>query len=110
MIFVGPLNMLHQCSLVFARNLNHNNWKTIFKFSLTAGAVVSLIFTVFAFTEVGDFVLIELISVSPVIASIVKKVTAALALTFGEAAELLTTSLFIVKNNVLEKIYAENNN
>jgi hypothetical protein len=35
-------------------------------------------------------------------------IIAALALTAGEAADALTISFFIIKNNVLEKIYAEN--
>ncbi|TDO93922.1 Na+-driven multidrug efflux pump [Halanaerobium saccharolyticum] len=166
MIFVGPLDQLHQCSLVYARELNQNNWQKILKFSLAAGTIVSLILAVLAFTEVGDFVLIRLISVSPAIAAIVKKVIfafilfpiirafretfwgvmmqrqttniiaaakivglifvvlvflilaltmelnaaiiAALALTAGEAADALTISFFIIKNKVLEKIYADN--
>jgi len=166
MIFVGPLDMLHQCSLVYARELNHKNWERILKFSLAAGTIVSSILAVLAFTEVGDFILIKLISVSPAIAAIVKKVIiafilfpiirafretfwgvmmqrqttniiaaakivglvfvvlvflilaltvelnaaiiAALALTAGEAADALTISFFIIRNNVLEKIYADN--
>lgn len=166
MIFVGPLDQLHQCSLVYARELNHKNWQRILKFSLAAGTIVSTILAVIAFTEVGDFVLIKLISVSPAITSIVKKVIiafilfpiirafretfwgvmmqrqttniiaaakivglvfvvlvflilaltmeinaaiiAALALTAGEAADALTISIFIIKNNILEKIYADN--
>ncbi|RAK06878.1 Na+-driven multidrug efflux pump [Halanaerobium saccharolyticum] len=167
MIFVGPLDQLHQCSLVYARELNHNNWQKILKFSLAAGAIVSSILAVLAFTKVGDFVLIRLISVSPAIAAIVKKVIfafilfpiirafretfwgvmmqrqttniiaaakivglvfvvlvflilaitieinaaiiAAIALTAGEAADALTISFFIIKNKILEKIYADNN-
>jgi Na+-driven multidrug efflux pump len=166
MIFVGPLDQLHQCSLVYAQELNQNNWQKILKFSLTAGVIVSSILAVLAFTEVGDFVLIRLIFVSPAIAAIVKKVIfafilfpiirafretfwgvmmqrqttniiaaakivglifvvlvffilaltmelnaaliAALALTAGEAADALTISFFIIKNKVLEKIYADN--
>ena len=166
MIFVGPLNMLHQCSLVYARELNHNNWQRILKFSLAAGTIVSLILAALAFTKIGDFVLIRLISVSPAIAAIVKKVIfafilfpiirafretfwgvmmqrqttniiaaakivglvfvvlvfltialtmeinaaiiAALALTAGEAADALTISFFIIRNKVLDKIYADN--
>lgn len=74
LIFIGPLKMLHQCSLVYARQLNKNNLKKILKFSLSAGIIVSLIFAVIAFTKVGDFILIKLISVSPTVSSIVKKV------------------------------------
>jgi Na+-driven multidrug efflux pump len=166
MIFVGPLDMLHQCSLVYARELNNDNWQRILKFSLAVGMTVSIILAFLAFTGLGDFVLIKLISVSPAIAAVVRKVIsafvffpiirafretfwgvmmqrqttniiaaakivglvfvvlvflilaltmelnaaiiAALALTAGEAADALTISFFIIKNNVLEKIYAEN--
>jgi len=166
MIFVGPLDQLHQCSLVYARELNSRNWQRIIMFSLAVGGIVSFILAALAFTKIGDFILIELISVSPEINSIVKKVIfafilfpiirafretfwgvmmqrqttniiaaakivglifvvasflllaltmeinaaiiAALALTAGEAADALTISFFIIKNNVLEKIYADN--
>ena len=167
MIFVGPLDQLHQCSLVYARELNHKNWQRVLRFSLAVGTIVSFILAILAFTQLGDFILIKLISVSPAIAAVVKKVIfafilfpiirafretfwgimmqrqttniiavakivglvfvvlvflilaltleinaaiiAALALTAGEAADALTISLFIIKNNVLEKIYADNN-
>ncbi|PUU95272.1 MAG: hypothetical protein CI947_284 [Halanaerobium sp.] len=167
MIFVGPLDQLHQCSLVYARELNNHNWQRILKFSLATGTIVSFILAILAFTPIGDFVLIKLISVSPAITSIVKKVIvafilfpiirafretfwgvmmqrqttniiavakivglvfvilvflilaltveinaaiiAAIALTAGEAADALTISFFIIKNNILEKIYADNN-
>lgn len=166
MIFVGPLDQLHQCSLVYARELNNHNWQRILKFSLAAGTMVSFILAVLAFTQIGDFVLIKLISVSPAISSIVKKVIvafilfpiirafretfwgvmmqrqttniiaaakivglvfvvivflilaltvdinaaiiAAIALTAGEAADALTISFFIIRNNILDKIYADN--
>jgi len=166
MIFVGPLDMLHQCSLVYARELNHKNWQRILKFSLAAGTIVSFILAVLALTQIGDWVLIRLISVSPAISTIVKKVIlafilfpiirafretfwgvmmqrqttniiavakvvglifvvsvflllaltteinaaiiAALALTAGEAADALTISFFIIGNNILDKIYADN--
>ncbi len=74
MIFVGPLDMLHQSSLVFAGDLNKLNWKKILRFSLGAGLSVSIIITLIALTPLGDFILLNLISVSPVIAEIVKKV------------------------------------
>jgi Na+-driven multidrug efflux pump len=74
MIFVGPLDMLHQCSLVYAAELNQNNWQRILKFSLGIGSIVSIILAGLSFTQIGDFVLIKLISVTPTIALLVKKV------------------------------------
>lgn len=166
LIFVGPLKQLHQCSLVYARNLNKENWQKILRFSLASGTAVSLILISLALTELGDFVLIRLISVSPEITEIVQKVIfafvlfpvikafresfwgvmmqrqttniiaagkivglifvilvflimaltlevnsaiiAALSLTAGEAADALTISFFIKKNNILAEVYKEN--
>lgn len=166
LIFVGPLKQLHQCSLVYAGELNRKNWQRILKFSLAAGTTVSLILISLVFTKLGDFVLIRLISVSPEITEIVKKVIfafilfpvikafresfwgimmqrqttniiaagkivglvfvilvflilavtleinaaiiAALSLTAGEAADALTISFFINKNNILAEVYKEN--
>jgi Na+-driven multidrug efflux pump len=166
LIFVGPLDMLHQCSLVYAHELNHRNWSKIKNFALTAGIIVSLILVILAFTQIGDFILLNIISVSPTIAELVQKVIAAfilfpiirayretfwgvlmqrqttniiaaakivglifvifvflilavaleintaiiaaLALTAGEAADALTISYFIKRNNTLNEIYADN--
>ncbi|MFW6251916.1 MAG: hypothetical protein ACOC27_01625 [Halanaerobium sp.] len=80
MIFVGPLDMLHQCSLVFARQLNNKNWRRIVIFSLLVGLTASLILVLLAFTPLGDFVLESLISVSAEISALVKKVILAFIL------------------------------
>jgi hypothetical protein len=74
MIFVGSLDMLHQCTLVYSEDLNAFNWQIILKFSLIVGGLASLIFLIISLTPVGDFILIKLIAVNPQISILVKKI------------------------------------
>ncbi len=70
LIISGPLNMLHQCALVFARKPRGRDWETVRRFSLAAGFVVSSILAIVALTPLGYWIMRTLIGVSPEIASL----------------------------------------
>lgn len=70
LIISGPLNLLHQCALVFARQPYGRDWERVRRFSLASGAVVSGLLALVAATPVGLWTMRTVIGVSPEIASL----------------------------------------
>ncbi len=64
MFFGGPLRMMNQLAVVYAKDIDHPNWTKIKRFSLLCGIIISIMILIFSITPIGNWVLLNLIGIS----------------------------------------------
>ncbi len=66
---VAPLQLLHNCSIVFAPSRDHASWPRVLWFCATIGALMTAILLVLALTPAGGYFFTRVLGVSEAIAS-----------------------------------------
>ncbi len=79
-LLAGPLNSLHQLSIVFINQKDDPDWKNIQLFSFGIGLFITIIVLIFSLTPLGNLLFHQIIGVSKEISSISQKVMLSFAL------------------------------
>ena len=66
---IGPLQMLHNCAMVFAPNRDHPSWPRVLRFCTAAGALMTVLLLALGLTPAGHVVFEKALGVSPAIAA-----------------------------------------
>ncbi len=69
-VIASPIGYLNNCALVYVKNGNKENWKKICRFCLSTGLIASILLVILAITPAGQWILLNIIGVSPEIAEI----------------------------------------
>ncbi len=72
LILAGPLNMLHQCSLVFAKKARGRDYERVRRFCFAVGLVISAGLAVVSISPLGYWIMIRAIGVSADIAGLAR--------------------------------------
>ena len=66
---VAPLQLLHNCSIVFAPGRDHASWPRVLRFCTSVGALMTVLLVVLALTPAGHLFFTRILGVSPTIAA-----------------------------------------